>query len=186
MLLAEILVDLDLRPDAAFTADRCGSCTRCIDACPTECILADRTIDAGRCLSYLTIELKEAIPLDLRPRLGNWIFGCDVCQMVCPWNRFAPRDGDPAFFAEARSPRPNLGHELALDSEQYREQFRHSPVKRAKRRGYLRNVAVALGNVGIPADERYLETAIQDPEPLVREHATWAIEQIAKRTNQDE
>jgi epoxyqueuosine reductase len=186
LLLAEILVDLELEPDAPFAADRCGSCTRCIDACPTACILSDRTVDASRCLSYLTIELKEGIPSGLRPKLGNWIFGCDVCQMVCPWNRFAAAEGDAAFLPRARNPRPNLSHELELGSQQFSDQFRHSPVKRAKRRGYLRNVAVALGNLGTPDNRLDVERALQDPEPLVREHAAWAIEQIAKRTNKNE
>lgn len=186
LLLAEILVDLELEPDAPFTSDRCGSCKRCIDACPTQCILADRTIEAGRCISYLTIELREAIPLDLRPKLGNWIFGCDVCQIVCPWNRFGSAEGDSAFFPQARNPRPNLGRELALGSQQFSEQFRNSPVKRATRRGYLRNVAVALGNLGTPHDCLNLTKAMQDPEPSVREHAAWAIERIAKRAKTNE
>ena len=99
-LLAEILLDLDLQPDAVFETDHCGSCTRCIQACPTDCILPDRSIDARRCISYLTIELKEAIPLELRPRMGDWIFGCDICQMVCPWNRFAPSCGENELAGE--------------------------------------------------------------------------------------
>ena len=148
-LLAEILLGIDLEPDPPFVPDFCGSCTRCLEACPTACILPDRTIDARRCISYLTIELKGVIPADLRPQMGDWIFGCDVCQQVCPWNqRFAAPQGDPDFAAREGVPRPDLAQELALDEVAFKAKFKGSPVKRAKRRGYLRNVAVALGNEG--------------------------------------
>ncbi len=180
-LLAEIFLDLDLEPDAPFVTDQCGTCTRCIDACPTDCILPDRTLDAGRCISYLTIELKEGIPAALRPQVGEWVFGCDICQAVCPWNRFAPPEGDPALAPHPPSGRPDLIHELELSPAEFNRKFKHSPVRRAKRRGYLRNVAVALGNTGTPRDIPALEKALDDPEPLVREHAAWAIEQIKQR-----
>ncbi len=179
-LLAEILLDLELEPDPAFTTDHCGTCTRCIDACPTNCILPDRTIDAGRCISYLTIELKGEIPTDLRPMLNDWVFGCDICQSVCPWNRFAGQ-GDPAFTAMADHPPSTLSDGLELSPQEFNLRFKRSPVRRAKRRGYLRNAAVALGNIGTPDDIPALEKALLDPEPLVREHAAWAIEQIRKR-----
>jgi epoxyqueuosine reductase len=181
-LLAEIFLDLELEPDAPFTTDQCGTCTRCIEACPTGCILPDRTIDAGRCISYLTIELKEGIPADLRSSLGNWVFGCDVCQAVCPWNRFASPDGDPALAAKRDSQQPQLIRELQLTPGEFNQRFKRSPVRRAKRRGYARNVAVALGNTGTADDIPTLERVLDDPEPLVREHATWAIEQIKKRS----
>jgi len=176
MLLAEILLGLALPPDPPFATDHCGRCTRCIDACPTQCILPDRTVDARRCISYLTIENKGAIPEALRPQMGPWVFGCDVCQMVCPWNqRFAPAQGDPALAARPGVPFPDLLSEMRLTPEAFRRKFKGSPVKRAKRRGYLRNVAVALGNAGDPRAVPVLRAALEDEEPLVREHAAWAL-----------
>ena len=203
-LLAEILLGIELEPDAPFSADRCGTCTRCITACPTGCILPDRTLDARRCLSYLTIENKNEIPPELRPQLGNWVFGCDVCQQVCPWNRFANREHDPAFNApcpvlepgllrwnrdyrtQPSLPNPDLIAELALTPQEFNRKFKDNPVLRSKRRGYLRNVAVALGNSGDPAALPALERAVQEDEPLIREHAVWALEQIRKdKRNQE-
>jgi epoxyqueuosine reductase len=183
-LLAEILLSLELEPDPPFPHDRCGSCTRCLEACPTACILPDRTIDARRCLSYLTIELKGAIPLELRPQVGEWVFGCDLCQQVCPWNqRFAAMQGDPAFAPRPDLPRPDLLAELGLGPEQFNRKFKGSPVKRAKRRGYLRNVAVALGNLGDEAAIPALATVLEgEPEPLVRAHAAWALGRIGGRS----
>jgi epoxyqueuosine reductase len=183
-LLAEILLDLALQPDAPFTTDQCGTCTRCIEACPTDCILSDRTIDAGRCISYLTIELKEEIPADLRPRIGDWVFGCDICQQVCPWNRFAAPQGDPDLQSHEDNAEPQLIRELQTLPSEFNRRFKHSPVQRSKRRGYLRNVAVALGNTGTPDDLPALEKALHDPEPLVREHAAWAIERIKSRNGE--
>ena len=174
-LLSEILLDLDLEPDAPFITDHCGTCTRCIDACPTDCILTDRTIDATRCISYLTIELKEEIPVELRDKIGNWVFGCDICQMVCPWNRFA-EEGDPAFGDD--NPAEQLTEELSISAQEFNQRFKGTPVKRAKRRGYLRNVAVALGNTGDMHALPVLQNALNDEEPLLREHAQWAIEKI--------
>ena len=174
-LLSEIFLDLELEADAPFVTDHCGTCTRCIEACPTDCILPDRTIDARRCISYLTIELKDDIPLELREKMGDWIFGCDICQLVCPWNRFAEQ-GDSAF--EARRPAHSLTEELALTPQEFSQRFKGSPVKRAKRSGYLRNVAVALGNVGDRINLPVLQHALDDEEPMVREHAQWAIEKI--------
>jgi epoxyqueuosine reductase len=180
-LLSEILLDLELEPDQPFITDHCGTCTRCIEACPTACILPNRTIDANRCISYLTIELKEDIPLDLREKIGNWVFGCDICQQVCPWNRFA-KEGDFAFGDE--NPLHSLTEELVISTMEFNHRFKRSPIKRAKRRGYLRNVAVALGNMGDMHVLPVLQKASNDEEPLVREHAKWAIEKISKRTNQ--
>lgn len=174
-LLSEILLDLELEPDAPFVTDHCGTCTRCIEACPTDCILPDRTIDARRCISYLTIELKEDIPIELRDKMGNWIFGCDICQDVCPWNRFADK-GDSAF--QENRPAHSLTEELALAPEEFNQRFRGSPIKRAKRRGYLRNVAVALGNSGDRIALPVLQNVLNDEEPLIREHAQWAIKKI--------
>lgn len=177
-LLSEVLLDLELEPDPRFTTDHCGTCTRCIEACPTDCILPDRTIDASRCISYLTIELKEEIPPELREKMGKWIFGCDVCQQVCPWNRFAG-EGDPAFGSQ--HPVHILTDELVISTQEFNQRFKRSPVKRAKRRGYLRNVAVALGNTGDIHVLPVLQNALNDDEPLVREHAKWAIEKINGR-----
>ncbi len=178
-LLAEILLDLELEPDPPFATDHCGTCTRCLDACPTDCILPDRTIDSGRCISYLTIELRDEIPTELRPKLGKWVFGCDICQMVCPWNRFAEPEGDPAFKPFPGVPRPRLTDEIKLGSDGFAHRFRASPVKRAKRRGYLRNVALALGNSGRDGALAALEIAASDPDPLVRRHVEWAIQRLS-------
>ena len=176
-LLAEILLGLDIEPDQPFAHDRCGSCRRCIEACPTGCILPDRTIDSQRCISYLTIELKGIIPHDLRPLVGDWVFGCDVCQQVCPWNqRFAPSGGDPSFAPRSGLSCPDLIQELALSPQEFNFKFKRSPVTRAKRRGYLRNVVVALGNAGDPkAVPGLAHTLLNDPDPLVRGHAAWAL-----------
>ena len=180
-LLAEILLGIDLPADLPFTSDHCGSCTRCIDACPTDCILPDRTIDARRCISYLTIENKAEIPADLRPLMGEWVFGCDICQTVCPWNiRFAPVSGDPAFAPRDGVPNPSLTDDLQLTPQAFNQKFKDSPLKRAKRRGYLRNLAVAAANSGQMIALPVLKSAAQDDEPLIRAHAEWAIQQLEK------
>jgi epoxyqueuosine reductase len=180
-LLSEILLDLGLEPDPPLTTDHCGTCTRCIEACPTGCILPDRTLDATRCISYLTIELKEDIPPELRDKMGSWVFGCDICQMVCPWNRFAG-EGDSVFGN--KNPARSLGEELSVTAAEFSQRFRETPVKRAKRRGYLRNVAVALGNTGHLHSLPVLQNASNDEEPLVREHARWAIEKIKQEAGE--
>ena len=183
--ISEIFLDLELEPDSQFVTDHCGTCTRCITACPTDCILPNRTLDATRCISYLTIELKEDIPLELREKIGGWVFGCDICQMVCPWNRFAP-EGDPAFAEDPSTSLrtlPPLTGELTLTPQEFNQRFKRTPVSRAKRRGYLRNVAVALGNTSDKHALPVLRNALNDDEPMIREHARWAIEQINKRAN---
>jgi epoxyqueuosine reductase len=151
-----------------------------MDACPTACILPDRTLDSRRCISYLTIELKGAIPHDLRKLTGEWVFGCDICQQVCPWNRrISPSKGDPAFSGQTPISQPDLLDDLSLTPETFNKQFRGSPLKRAKRRGYLRNVAVALGNKGDKSALSGLSKALkEDAEPLVRAHAAWAMGNI--------
>jgi len=178
--LAEILLGLELEPDPPFLADRCGSCRRCLDACPTACILPDRTLDARRCISYLTIEQKGPIPFELRHDVGTWIFGCDICQQVCPWNqRFAVPGGDPAFTARPDLPSPDLLQEAGLSAVAYQRKFKNSPVKRSKRGGYLRNVIVAIGNAFKNQNDakasQVLFHLLTDPEPLIREHAAWAL-----------
>ncbi|HUE98755.1 MAG TPA: 4Fe-4S double cluster binding domain-containing protein, partial [Anaerolineales bacterium] len=178
--------DLALEPDPPFITDHCGTCTRCIEACPTDCILPNRTLDATRCISYLTIELKDDIPTELREKMGNWVFGCDICQMVCPWNRFAG-EGDPAFRdGPSTSPRTlhPLTEELSITTQEFNQRCKRSPVKRAKRRGYLRNVAVALGNTGDMHALPVLQNALSNEEPLVRDHAKWAMEKISQRANE--
>jgi epoxyqueuosine reductase len=179
-LLAEVLLGIELETDPPLRADHCGTCTRCIEACPTGCILPDRTLDATRCISYLTIELKGAIPQDLRPQTGKWVFGCDLCQAICPWNlRFAASEGDPALAPRPQASHPDLSEELKLDAQGFNRKFKGSPVRRAKRRGYLRNVAVALGNSLKPEALPWLAAALQDdPEPLVRSHCAWAMGRI--------
>jgi epoxyqueuosine reductase len=175
--LGEVVTDLDLRPDAP-RADMCGSCTACLDACPTGALPAPYTLDATRCISYLTIEAKGAIPLDQREGLGRHVFGCDICQDVCPWNRKRREHGGPAFEARPGLEAPDLEDLAGLDAEAFRERFRKSPVKRAKRRGLLRNVAVALGNSRDPKMRAVLLRLAEDEDPLVREHASWALARL--------
>ena len=182
--LAEIFLGISLDPDPLFKIDHCGKCTRCITACPTQCILPDRTLDARRCISYLTIELKGDIPPDIRPLLGDWIFGCDVCQMVCPWNRFAIQGGDdPVFRTQLDLQYVDLRTELTLTPEAFNRKFKKSPIKRAKYGGYLRNILVALGNMHDPESEHVLLNMLKDPDQLTRTHAAWALEQI--KTSKD-
>ena len=174
--LSAILTTLDFEPDAPLP-DRCGRCTRCIAACPTRAITAPRLLDARRCLSYLTIENKGPIPEKFRPALGARIFGCDDCLGACPWNRFARASQDANLRHRSSLDRP-LRDFLRLDDAGFRALFRSSPILRAKRRGFLRNVCVALGNTGCPDDLAALRRALDDPEPLVREHAAWAVKRI--------
>jgi len=180
IFLAEIITTLELQPDAS-EKNRCGSCRRCIDACPTAAITAPFQLDARRCISYLTIELKGAIPEALRPLIGNRIYGCDDCLAVCPWNRFA-RQGAmmrPHYRPELAA--PDLIELLSLDEAAFQQRFAGTPIRRAKRRGLLRNVCVALGNCGDQGALPALERATADLEPLVAEHARWAIAQIQAR-----
>jgi len=178
--LAEVLTTLELPADEPVP-DRCGTCERCIKACPTGAITAPHRLDARRCISYLTIELKGSIPLDLRPLIGNRIFGCDDCLDACPWNRFAHVSREAAFFARSSTVGVPLRDYLSLSDDTFRILFRNSPIKRIKRRGFLRNVCVALGNVGDPSDLPALAGATADAEPLIAEHANWAIHQIRYR-----
>jgi epoxyqueuosine reductase len=178
--LAEVLTTLELPPDEPVP-DRCGTCERCIKACPTGAITAPHRLDARRCISYLTIELKGSIPLELRPLIGNRIFGCDDCLDACPWNRFAQVSREAAFSARPATVGIPLRDYLSLNDDEFRLLFRNSPIKRIKRRGFLRNVCVALGNVGDSSDLPELERATADSERLIAEHANWAIHQIRSR-----
>jgi epoxyqueuosine reductase len=177
--LGEVVTDLEMTPDEP-RPDMCGSCTACLDACPTGALVAPYELDATRCISYLTIEVKGAIPEDRREGVGRHIFGCDICQDVCPWNRRRRHEGGPAFASRDGLTAPELpafaAH--ALDEEAFRARFRKSPVKRAKRRGMLRNVAVALGNSRDAAHRPILETLAADEDPIVREHAAWALQRL--------
>jgi len=169
-----------LAPDAP-EQNRCGSCTRCLAACPSGAITAPFQLDARRCISYLTIELKGSIPVELRPAIGNRIYGCDDCLAVCPWNRFAREGKLMKEHAQPEFDQPELLDLLSLDEMEFKRRFAGTPLLRAKRRGLLRNVCVALGNVG---DERALPAlarACADPEPLTAEHAQWAVKEINER-----
>jgi epoxyqueuosine reductase len=177
VFLGEILLDLELVIDKPFEKDLCGSCTRCIEACPTGCILPDRTLDARSCISYLTIELKDVIPRDLRFLMRDWIFGCDICQEVCPWNvRFGLLTSEPSFQPLPFLNEPSITEFLQLSQEEFRTLFRKSPIMRIKWKGLLRNAAIVAGNCSdiqaIPALKRLLN---ENPEPLVRSHAAWAL-----------
>lgn len=177
-LLAEILLGIELEMDAPFEPDRCGTCTRCIQACPTGCILPDRTLDAGRCISYLSIEMKGSIPLELRSFMGNWVFGCDICQMVCPWNHFATPEGDAVFSQSDGPGNPDLLEELAMDAHTFNQKYKGSSLMRARRDRYLRNVIVALSNSGYSeANRQALKLVMNDSSSLVKEHATWVLAQ---------
>ena len=178
--LAEILTTLELPPDAP-EKNRCGSCARCITACPTQAITAPFQLDARKCISYLTIELKGSIPVELRPAIGRRIYGCDDCLEVCPWNRFAREGSLMRPHARPDLSTPDLLNLLDLDEAGFRRHFAGTPMLRTKRRGLLRNVSVALGNVGDTRALPALKKAASDPEPLIAEHARWAIDQISAR-----
>jgi epoxyqueuosine reductase len=166
--LGELFTDLEVEAPAP-PVDHCGTCTSCHAACPTGALGPGYTMDPRRCISYLTIEHRTAIPPALRPEIGNWIFGCDLCQEACPWN------DDSRDPAASESLAPRLPELLALDADGFRARFRRTAVTRAKRRGLLRNVAVVLGNTGNPEAVPALARALFDPEPLVRGHAAWAL-----------
>lgn len=180
IFLAEILTTLELAPDAP-EKNRCGSCTRCMTACPTNAIPEPFQLNARRCISYLTIELKGSIPVELRPAIGNRVYGCDDCLAACPWNRFAQEGSMMRSHARSDLAAPDLLELLALDAAGFKSRFAGTPMLRTKRRGLLRNVCVALGNVGDTSALPALERATRDPDPLIAEHATWAMEEIKKR-----
>jgi len=180
VFLGEILLGLELELDAPFDSDRCGSCKRCIQACPTGAILPNRTLDARRCISYLTIELKGSIPIELRRSMGEWVFGCDICQQVCPWNnRFAQITHEPAFTPLPFLAHASLSNLLGLTQESFRNHLRGSALERTKWRGILRNTAIFAGN---HPDSHYIpiltKLLLENPEPIVRSHAAWALGRI--------
>jgi len=182
IFLAEILTTLELVPDAP-EKNHCGSCTRCITACPTGAIIAPFQLDARKCISYLTIELKGAIPEELRPAIGNRIYGCDDCLAACPWNKFAREGRLMAGHRRADLDQPELLDLLSLDDAGFKAKFAGTPILRTKRRGLLRNVCIALGNMGDVSIIPHLQKVMTDKEPLIVEHARWAIAQIQTRSS---
>jgi epoxyqueuosine reductase len=182
LFLGAIATSIEFRNGSleAPPADRCGSCTRCLDACPTQAFIAPYQLDARKCISYLTIEKRGSIPEDLRPQMGNHLFGCDICQDVCPWNRKAPASTEADFQPKTELMNPPLEQIAELIQRQFQEVFRHSPVKRAKYSGLRRNAAVAMGNSGDPKFVPRLQQMAVDEDGNVAEHARWALEQIAK------
>jgi epoxyqueuosine reductase len=179
--LGELLVSIEVNPDAP-PPDRCGTCTRCIDACPTEAIVeagtrGGHTIDSRLCISYFTIELRGAVPEEVRTGMGNHIFGCDICQDVCPWNRRAPLTSDPAF--RPRQYPPPLERLANLTEQEFRAAFRGTPVTRARYSGFLRNVAIAMGNAGLECFRQPLEKLAGSEDPVLAEHARWGLERVA-------
>ncbi len=181
--LGALLLDIELKPDAPHETSHCGTCTACLDACPTRAFPAPGQLDSRRCISYLTIELRGPIAEELREPMGDWVFGCDICQEVCPWNRKTPESAEPAF-----QPRPDLEaldltELLGLSDAEFKQRFQGTALTRPRRRGLLRNAAIALGNRGDTAALPALQKALADVEPLVREAAAWALRQIAPRAN---
>jgi len=173
--LSEILVDVTL-PEAEVAENHCGTCRDCIDICPTDAIVAPYVLDSKKCISYLTIELKGVIPIEFRRAIGNRIYGCDDCQVVCPWNSYAVKTEEPAFKqVDATFLLTEL---ILLDDDEFRRRFKGSPIKRIKRRGLLRNVAVALGNSKDPKAVPFLIKALEDKEPLIRAHTVWALGEL--------
>ena len=173
--LSEILVDAVMEPSEP-SLDKCGTCRSCIDICPTQAIVAPYVLDSRKCIPYLTIELKGVIPVEFRKAMGNHIYGCDDCQIVCPWNSFAVKTDEESF--RARDGSFQLIELMCLNDEDFRKRFKKSPVKRTKRRGLLRNVAVALGNSGNLSAVGPLIDALSDHEPLIRAHVVWALGEL--------
>ncbi len=180
--LAEVLVSVDLESESETLRGSCGTCTKCIEACPTDAFVEPNMLDSRLCISYLTIELKDSIPKELRPKMGNLIFGCDICQEVCPWNSKAMPTTEPAFHPREGNLVPELLTLISMTQSEFSEKFKGSPIKRAKRRGFLRNVIVAIGNWGARAAVPALKKALVDEDPLVRSHAAWALGQIGGKT----
>jgi epoxyqueuosine reductase len=181
LFLGALLVNLELQPDAPHKASHCGTCTACLEACPTDAFAGPGWLDARRCISYLTIELRSSIPTELRSPMGDWLFGCDICQEVCPWNKKPARDLMPSL-ADADVEALDPVELLKMSEEEFRQRFRGTALMRTRRRGLLRNAAIVLGNLGGAEALPVLRQALDDPEPLVREAAAWAIEQIEQRT----
>lgn len=181
LFLAALLTDVELEYDAPHLADHCGTCTACLDACPTAAFPQAYVLDASRCISYLTIELRDATPVELREGVGDWLFGCDVCQEVCPWNREAPRSQEAAFAPLPMMNPVDLAGLFDLTEAEFRRRFRHTPLWRPHRRGLLRNAAIVLGNQRDPSAIESLAKGLDDDEPVVRGACAWALGQIDTR-----
>lgn len=177
--LAALLTDAELQYDDAHRTDHCGTCTTCLEACPTEAFPQPYVLDGSRCISYLTIELQDHIPTPLRPGMGDWLFGCDICQEVCPWNRHAPQTEEAEFEPLSSMNPVDLAALFNLDDEQFRERFRRTPLWRSHRRGLLRNAAIVLGNQQAEESIEGLAHGLADPEPMVRGASAWALGEIA-------
>jgi epoxyqueuosine reductase len=180
LFIGEIITDAELEPDEPFLPDHCGTCDRCIWACPTGAIESPRVLDARLCISYLTIELRSPIPIELRPLIGNRIFGCDICQEVCPWNKEAPETTEPRFRPRDEVTGPVLVRLMSLSEQEFESRYGGTPIARAKRRGFLRNVAVALGNWADVAALPALILGLNDKDPMIRGHAAWALGRIGR------
>ncbi len=175
LFLAALLTDQELRYDSPHASNHCGTCQACLDACPTGAFPQPYVLDSNRCISYLTIELRDMIDADLRERAGDWLFGCDVCQDVCPWNRDAPLGSEPSLSPAPDTNPVELARLFELNDEQFRDRFRRTPLWRAKRRGILRNAAIVLGNQRSPTSIDALVQGLHDHEPLVRGASAWAL-----------
>ncbi|MBA4187392.1 MAG: tRNA epoxyqueuosine(34) reductase QueG [Planctomycetaceae bacterium] len=178
--LAAVLTDRDLKPDPTFATTHCGTCTACLDACPTDAFAQPFVLDASKCISYLTIELRGEMPVELRPKVGDWLYGCDVCQDVCPWNR-KPSPGPVAFPHNPEMESLDPVELLGLDADAFRVRFKPTSLWRNRRAGLLRNAAIVLGNIGDKRALPALEKALTDPDAAIRDAATWAIERIHER-----
>ncbi len=176
--LAEVLINLDLAYTSEPLRGSCGTCTKCIEACPTDAIVEPNWLDSRLCISYLTIELRGSIPKALRPQMRNLIFGCDICQEVCPWNSKATPTAELAFQPRDGNLAPKLLSLVDMTQTEFSNRFKGSPIKRAKRKGFLRNVLIAIGNWGNREAVPALEKALFDDEPLIRGHAAWALGKI--------
>jgi epoxyqueuosine reductase len=182
--LGEVITDVDMQADLP-RPDMCGTCTACLDACPTGALPAPYVLDATRCISYLTIELKGAIPEDRRAGVGRHVFGCDICQDVCPWNRRAPATTDPAFAPRQNLVAPDIEWLLSLSEDDFRRVFKNSPVRRTKYHGLLRNACIAAGNSHAltPSLKTRLTELAASPDPLIAEHAQWALTRLGPITD---
>jgi epoxyqueuosine reductase len=174
IFIGEIITNLELEYDSPVP-DRCGTCTLCIDACPTGALLEPYVLDSRLCISYLTIELREKIPVELRDKVGNNVFGCDICQDICPWNRRAKMTNEPSFQPREGLHNPELSSLSNLGDEDFRRIFKGNPIKRAKRKGLLRNAVVAMGNSGLKEFIPNLKESLNNKDPMVRAHAVWAL-----------
>ncbi|MEX1230272.1 MAG: tRNA epoxyqueuosine(34) reductase QueG [Planctomycetaceae bacterium] len=186
LFLAALLLDVDLPADRPFETSHCGTCTRCLDVCPTDAFVEPYVLDARRCISYLTIELREQpVPSELREGIGEWLFGCDLCQDVCPWNRKSPRTAEPTFQPVAERDQIDLHELLTISPEEFKRRFRHTPMQRTGWKTLLRNAAIVLGNRHSPKSAGILMQGVEHDEPVVRGACVWALSQLDYSNNGD-